>query len=153
MILENLDETNKAIIRRFLHKSPLGVLGTVSPDGTPQTALIAFAEYDNLDIIFETFQGTRKAQNLAYSTHASLTTGFSTVRHQTIQIDGTVVKLPRTEYARCIEHFSKKDTPCGPEFLNDPRVEFYRLTPTWLRYSDYNIEPNIFEIDLTKLDH
>jgi hypothetical protein len=54
----------KADIYQFIAKQKLGVLGTLSSGGSPQSALVGIAVTPELEIIFDTVKNSRKFQNL-----------------------------------------------------------------------------------------
>src|SRR2546427_4429674 len=58
-----LDMT-KSDIYQFIAKQKLGVLGTLSSGGSPQSALVGIAVTPELEIIFDTVKSSRKFQNL-----------------------------------------------------------------------------------------
>ena len=54
----------KADIYQFMSKHKLGVLGTLSSGGDPQSALVGIAVTPELEIIFDTVRSSRKFRNL-----------------------------------------------------------------------------------------
>ncbi len=54
----------KTDLFEFLERYKLGVLGTVSPEGVPQSALVGIAVTPALEIIFDTVKSSRKFRNL-----------------------------------------------------------------------------------------
>jgi Pyridoxamine 5'-phosphate oxidase len=69
-----LDMT-KADIYQFISKQKLGVLGTLSPGGSPQSALVGIAVTPELEIIFDTVKSSRKFQNLMSNSGCSFVVG------------------------------------------------------------------------------
>lgn len=130
------------IILDFLHEQPMATLSTVGADsGTPQAALIAFVETKQFEIVFETFGGSRKYRNLKHNGAVALVVGFSPTNHVTFQYEGVATEVGAEAIASTKALFADKDTPCSAEFLEDPRVRFFKITPRWLRYSDYRQKP------------
>ncbi len=118
-----------------------------SESKSPESALIAFAELQNLEIIFETFKDSRKYQNLKHDKHVSLVVGFDPKHHITLQYEGVASPVTEDEKEKYIELFLAKDTPCTEKFLRDLRVQLYKIKPTWLCYSDYSKgKPEIIEL-------
>jgi len=140
---------DQKIILDFLRNQPMAVISTLQPGSLqPESALIAFAETDRLEIIFESFVTARKWHNLQKNPHVSLVMGWDTDRHITVQYEGRAAALPPRHIERYIQLFLAKDTPCSETFLRDPRVRLFKVTPTWIRYSDYTGDtPRIIEID------
>jgi hypothetical protein len=50
----------KADIYKFIAEQKLGVLGTLSSGGSPQSALVGIAVTPELEIIFDTVKNSRK---------------------------------------------------------------------------------------------
>lgn len=126
---------------------PMAVIATDAKDApTPESALIAFAELPNFEIIFETFYKTRKYENLKVNPHVSLVVGWDVKNQITLQYEGIASPIPEDQTDKYRTIFLKKDTPCTEEFLHHPHVRLYKIKPTWLRYSDYMQKPPmIFE--------
>lgn len=125
-------------ILSFLQSCPMASISTISADGTPQSAVVAFAQTTDFEIVFETFFDTRKYANLIRNPHVAIATGFSPTLHITFQYEGIVKEMKTSEDVRwCKVQFKKKDTPCSDEFLGHPKVTFWKVKPIWLRYSDY----------------
>lgn len=124
-------------IFEFLQGCPMASISTLSGN-KPESAVIAFTQTKEFEIVFETFFDTRKYTNLQKYKNVALATGFSPTHHITFQYEGVAKPMSSPEEINeCKTLFASKDTPCGPEFLNHPKVTFWKITPTWLRYSDY----------------
>ena len=67
-----LDMT-KADIYRFIAKQTLGVLGTLSSGGSPQSALVGIAVTPELEIIFDTVKSSRKSRAQCDSCDSEIT--------------------------------------------------------------------------------
>jgi general stress protein 26 len=129
---------DKDRILNFLHSHPMATIATVDEKTSkPESALIAFAELDNLEIIFETFVDTRKYNNLRKNNHVALVVGWDTEHHITLQYEGIAKPITGTDIDIYRNIFLAKDTPCTEEFLLDPRVRLFRVSPTWMALSDY----------------
>jgi len=75
----------KADIYQFMSKQKLGVLGTLSSGGSPQSALVRIAVTPELEIIFDTIKGSRKYRNLMSNPGCSFVVGWTgeiTVQHE-----------------------------------------------------------------------
>lgn len=140
-------ETKKEILE-FLHRNPMAVISTQGNSSEfPESALIAFAEYENFEILFETFNISRKYQNLLKNNKVSLVIGLDHTKLITLQYEGVVEPVAEDEVESHIQHFLSKDTPCTEKILRDSRAKLFKITPTWLRYSDYtNGPPRILEL-------
>lgn len=142
-----MDKKEARKILAFMHANPMAVISTVGNDmGVPQSALIAFVELPNFEVVFETFYKTRKYENLKANRSVSLVIGWDIKKQITLQYEGRASPIPKKEYEKAITTFLKKDTPCKEQFLRHPHVRLYKIKPLWLRYSDYTGEvPQILE--------
>jgi len=130
--------TDKQRVLQFLHEHPMATISTIDVNGAkPESALIAFAELDNLEVIFETFYNTRKYNNLQRNSSVALVVGWDTKHHITLQYEGKAQQVTDAEVLTYRDIFLHKKTPCTEEFLLDPRVRLYRVQPTWIALSDY----------------
>lgn len=141
-------ERHQELIKSFLAQNPMAVISTIGEKtGNPESALVAFAELDNLEIIFETFFETRKQCNLQKNSKVSFVIGWDTERHITVQYEGDAYLIKEENVEEYKNIFLAKKTPCTEEFLLDSRVRLYKVTPTWIRYSDYTGDsPSVIEI-------
>lgn len=130
--------SDKERILTFLRSHPMATIATINEHKLqPESALIAFAELDNLEIIFETFIDTRKYHNLQKNGHVALVVGWDTKHHITLQYEGLAKPVNSKDVDIYRNIFLAKDTPCTEEFLLDPRVRLFRISPTWIALSDY----------------
>ena len=131
-------------ILNFLKTQILGVVSTIdSQTSKPESALVAFSETDNLEIIFGTFNDTRKVPNILKNPHISFVVGFGDV---TVQYEGTAKFTEGEEEKKCRDtHLAKN--PASKKYAFDPKQRFLKVSPTWIRYSDLSSTPEtIFEI-------
>jgi uncharacterized pyridoxamine 5'-phosphate oxidase family protein len=140
-----MNMADKQTILDFLHDHPLAVISTAS-NNKPQSAVVAFAELDSLELIFETFIGTRKYKNLQKNNWVSLAIGWNPKMHITVQYEGTASEVGEKEVEEYIKVFLAKDTPCTEEFLRHGHGKLFKVKPKWIRYSDYTgLKPKIVE--------
>ncbi len=66
----------KAELFAFMAARRLGVLGSVSPEGEPQSALVGIAVTEELEIVFDTLTTTRKYRNLTADSRACFAIGW-----------------------------------------------------------------------------
>lgn len=120
------------------------VLSTTGPQG-PESALVAFVETDELEIIFETFVDSRKYRNLHIHSRVSTVIGWASESYVTIQYQGNALELIGEDVLKARELFRAKITPCTEQYLSDTRVRFFKIKPSWIRYSDYDQSPPLIE--------
>lgn len=144
-----MNQAYKRKILDFLHRQKLGVIATTDPSRpTPESALIAFTEDDDLCLYFQTGKHTRKAANLAVNPHVSLVIGLSLDDLITVQYEGTAERITTPEgLEACKQRFIAKDSPTTEEYFNHPTAIFFKVTPTWIGCSDYSGEkPDVIEL-------
>lgn len=141
-----MNQADQKTIQQFLRSQPLATLSTVGSNGAPESALVAFLELENFEIVFETFYDARKYANLSKNPAVALVTGWDPDTHITFQYEGAATEIPEKETETYIQLFLQKDTPCTEIFLRNPKVRLFKIAPTWLRYSDYTGDaPRIVE--------
>ena len=65
---------SKLDLLRYMRSTNLGVISTVSSQGTPEAALVGIATADDHRVIFDTTTATRKHANLMHSPAVALVT-------------------------------------------------------------------------------
>jgi pyridoxamine 5'-phosphate oxidase-like protein len=128
----------EADLYNFILQCRLGVCGTISDAGTPQSALVGFAATPNLEIIFDTVKSSRKYPNLIARPACSFVFGWT--GEQTVQYEGEAQELRSPE----LEHYQEtyfKVWPDGPERMSWPGIVYFVVRPTWIRYSDFDQNP------------
>jgi len=125
---------NRADLIAFIRRHPLAVVASASSAGAPQAAVVGIAVTDQLELVFDTLGSTRKAQNLRRDRRAALVIGWDD--EQTLQLEGdadepsgaTLERLQRSYFAAF---------PDGPTRLAWPGLTYFRVRPTWARFSDF----------------
>ena len=127
-----------ADLHQFIRSNKLAVLGSVSLDGRPQTALVGIAVTPQLEIIFDTLNSSRKYRNLVSNSACSLVIGWN--GEQTMQYEGTAEELkpPGWEPYRAVYFQAHPD---GPMRMNWPGISYFLIRPRWIRYSDFSQSP------------
>jgi Pyridoxamine 5'-phosphate oxidase len=133
--------TNEDIFE-FVSKSDLAVIGTVSPEGKPQSALVGIAVTRDLEIIFDTLNTTRKYRNLSAISRCSFAVGWQ--GETTLQYEGEAREPSGSELVRYKEVYFKKWPTCIPHELW-PEIAYFVVRPKWIRYSDYNHTPPLIQ--------
>ncbi|HXA63873.1 MAG TPA: pyridoxamine 5'-phosphate oxidase family protein [Bryobacteraceae bacterium] len=130
----------EADLYAFMTKHRLGILGTIGPRGTPQSALVGIAITPQLEIIFDTVKSSRKYPNLIARPAGSFVIGGWGPGEQTIQFEGEAeeLKSPKLDRYQAI-YF--KFWPDGPARMSWPGIVYFVVRPTWIRYSDFDQDP------------
>jgi len=130
----------EADLYAFLVKCKLGVLGTICPAGTPQSALVGIAITPQLEIIFDTVKSSRKYPNLIARPACSFVIGGWGTGEQTVQYEGEAEELKSPELERYQEIYFKT-WPDGPARMSWPGIVYFVVRPAWIRYSDFDQSP------------
>ena len=128
----------KADLFAFLSGCKLGVLGSVSPEGIPQSALVGIAVTEELELIFDTLDTTRKYRNLTKNSRASFVVGWEGER--TVQFEGEAY-LPDGEELRRYKKIYFATWPDGPAREGWLGIAYFVVCPRWIRYSDFDERP------------
>jgi hypothetical protein len=132
----------KSGLRQFIDGQNLGVLGTISPEGQPQSALVGIAVTESLEIIFDTLNSSRKYRNLIAHPTACFVIGWA--GEVTVQYEGVAHETTGTELARFKQVYLAK-LPDSPTRESWPGIAYFVVRPTWARYSDYDQTPTLIE--------
>lgn len=119
----------------------LAVEASCASGGALQAALVGIAVTDAFEIVFDTLATTRKAQNLRASPRVAFVLGgWSTGDERTIQFEGIADEPVGAELERIkAAYFSK--WPDGRTRASWPGLTYFRVRPTWIRFSDFNEAP------------
>jgi pyridoxamine 5'-phosphate oxidase-like protein len=130
----------KSELLAYLQSQRLGVLGTLSPVGEPQGALVGYAVTPDLEILFDTVRTSRKYGNMLAHPLVSFTSG-STTGHgdeRTVQYEGVAEELAGESLAR-FQPVYFATWPDGVDRILWPDITWIVIRPRWIRYSDFNI--------------
>ncbi|ALC22509.1 pyridoxamine 5'-phosphate oxidase family protein [Streptomyces pristinaespiralis] len=133
----------------FLRRNRLAVQASAAPDGSPQAAVVGFAVSDDLEIVFDTVETTRKSLNLRADPRIALVIGWDDA--VTVQIEGLADFPAGAELARLQECYFRV-YPDGRDRLSWPGITYVRVRPAWVRYSDFTQEPpHVVEVSAAQL--
>ncbi|HTH71951.1 MAG TPA: pyridoxamine 5'-phosphate oxidase family protein [Candidatus Pristimantibacillus sp.] len=144
-----MQERHKRKVLEFLRCQKLAVIATASPvRPAPESALIAYAEDDELCLYFQTGVHTRKAANLKRNPAVSLVIGLSLETLITLQYEGRAEQIvDPAGLEACKQRFIAKDSPTTEEYFNHPTAIFFKVVPTWIGCSDYSGKtPEVIEL-------
>ena len=88
-------EGKKKKILDFIKKERLGIISSINEEGKPESGVIAFAETDNLDLIFGTSCDFRKYENINNNQNVSFVIGWDEI---TIQYEGVAKEAKGEEF-------------------------------------------------------
>jgi hypothetical protein len=128
-------------ILRFLREHRLAVQASSSLEGAPQAAVVGFAVTDEFELVFDTLATTRKAANLRRNQRmAFVIGGLGTGDERTVQYEGVADEPTGAELER-LRSIYYSVYPDGPNRVNWPGLIYVRVRPTWIRFSNYNVDP------------
>jgi hypothetical protein len=130
----------RAELFEFISSCKLGVLGSVSPAGVPQSALVGIAVTEELEIVFDTLDTTRKFRNLTADSRASFVIGW--VGEKTVQFEGEAFLPKGVELDRYKEIYFATWLD-GPARQSWPGMVYFVVRPRWIRYSDFDQRPPV----------
>jgi pyridoxine/pyridoxamine 5'-phosphate oxidase len=128
----------EADVYRFALQCKLGVLSSLGPSGTPQSALVGIAFTENLEIVFDTVKSSRKYVNLIARPACSFVFGWT--GEQTIQYEGVAEELAEPR----LKAYQEVYFQAWPECLSHiswPGIVYFVVKPKWMRYSDFDQRP------------
>jgi len=134
----------EAKILEFLkNKQPhLCVISTVASDGKPESALMAYAVYDesSLAIVLSTRSDSRKWKNLQINQNLSLVFG-SGFKESTVQFEGRAELFNNPNDYKILADVYFEQNPETLQFRGIPELVFIKVKPHWVRYTNYIVNP------------
>jgi general stress protein 26 len=139
-------------ILALMRSSRYAMEATVTPTGAPQAAVIGVAVTDAFEIVFDTIGGSRKAQNLRVNRRVALVLGNSyDGDERTIQYEGLADEPVGAELER-LKAIYFGVFPDGRDRQHWPGLTYFRVTPVWIRYSNFRTDPpEVVELDVGDL--
>lgn len=146
------DLRSKAAVLSFLKSHVLATISTANNTTLqPESALVAYAELDNFEILFLTLEGSRKWVNLQSNSKVAMVVGWESnpARWATLQYEGQaypVSDIDESHFRTIFLH--KKGSPCTEEFFKQPHMRLFKISPTWIGFSCFppGEKPRIVEI-------
>jgi len=148
-----IDPEFRARLLAFLRSERLAVQASSAADGAPQAAVVGFAATDEIELVFDTLASTRKARNLRGNPKIAFVIGGLGDRDErTVQYEGVADEPSGAELERLKREYYAV-FPDGPSRIGWPGLTYVRVRPTWIRYSDYNVDPpEIVELTANELN-
>jgi hypothetical protein len=125
---------NRSKLLAFLRDQRWAVQATVNSRRTPQAAVVGVAVTDAFELVFDTVSSTRKAKNLHGNKHIAFVIGWDDA--QTVQYEG-IAHEPKGEELTALKRVYFARFPDGVERERWPKIAYFRVKPTWIRYSDF----------------
>jgi hypothetical protein len=131
-----------AQVLSFMRAQPWAVEASVTPQGAPQAAVIGVAITDRWELLFDTVSQSRKHQNLIANPRVAFVIGWE--HERTVQYEG-IAELPTEAELPGVQAYYFDRFPDGPTRQTWPGLVYWRVRPTWIRYSDLNVNPPIIQ--------
>jgi len=122
-------------VYEFIAARKYGVISSIGPGGEPQSALVGIAVSPDLEIVFDTVKTSRKYPNLKVDPRIAVVTGWE--GEQTVQFEGLAVEPENGELQRAKAIYFAA-WPSGVERQKWPGIAYFLISPTWVRYSDFD---------------
>lgn len=127
-----------ADLYKFMATQRLGVLGYLSPQGAPRSALVGIGVTSELEIVFDTVSSSRKYGCLLSNPAASFAIGWA--GETTVQLEGQAFQPTGADLARYQQIYFAAWPECRSH-LSWPGIAYFVVRPNWVRYSDYAQNP------------
>jgi general stress protein 26 len=135
----------KELIYQFINQQKLGVVSTANPENKPEAAVVGIAVSANLEIIFDTIKTSRKYLNILRQPEVALVIGWD--EEITVQFEGMAEVLSDDSTADRLREIYYQAYPDGRERAATwPGLVHIKVTPKWIRYSNFNEPPLIGEV-------
>lgn len=128
----------KTELFHFMAAHKLGVLGYLSPQGAPRSALVGIGVGMEFEIIFDTVSSSRKYGCLLANPAASFVIGWA--GEVTVQFEGEAFQPTGAELARYQQVYFGAWPECR-DHLSWPGIAYFVVRPQWIRYSDFDQRP------------
>ncbi len=137
----------KKRIMDFMEVNMLTVISTVDANiNKPESAVIAFAQKDNFELIFGTKNTTRKYKNLQKNPNVSFIIGWDSDTG-TVQYEGIAKELSGEE-SKLHSSILIAKNPRSEKFVHKEDQRYFLVQPTWIRILDMTKNPDeTFEIN------
>lgn len=122
-------------LHAFIARQRYGVVATIQPDGSTESALVGIAVSPELAIYFDTLGDTRKAKNLRRDPRVSFVIGWD--NEQSVQLEGRADE-PKGAELEALKRIYYVAWPDGPTRERWPGITWVRIKPHWIRFSDFN---------------
>jgi general stress protein 26 len=128
----------KQFLSHYIHNHMIGVLATISQNGTPGAAVMEFGDTKNLELIFDTLKSARKYKNLLHSPNVAFVIGWD--EGTTVQYEGVATELHGKELVK-YKNIMFAKSPDFQKWEKLPNITYFKIIPQWIRYSAMNKKP------------
>lgn len=126
------------LILKFLKQNHLCVISTVNRIGHPQSAVMEYAETNNMELLISTFRKYRKYPNLVERKFVAAVIGWD--EGVTVQYEGEAHEL-RDEELKKMKSVYLTKLPEAKKWEGMEGISYFRVKPTWIRYTNMKAHP------------
>jgi pyridoxine/pyridoxamine 5'-phosphate oxidase len=119
-----------------------GVVSSLAPDGSSQSALVGIAITPDLEIVFDTIKTSRKYANLIARPSCSVVLWWA--GEQTVQFEGLAIEPKGAALNQYQDAYFATWAECRAH-LAWPDIAYLVVQPRWIRYSDFEQRPPLIE--------
>jgi len=124
----------------FMRSRRYAVEASVTAGSAPQAAIVGIAVTDRFEIVFDAIEISRKIQNLRVNRRIAFVIGGTDGDERTAQYEGIADEPHGAELVRA-KQFYFEVFPESRDHQRWPGITYVRVTPVWIRFSDYNVNP------------
>ena len=106
----------------------------MSPQRTPEAALVGYAVTPEFELVFDTTDATRKCPNLRANPAIAFVIGWE--GWETVQYEGMADEPAGEERERLLKIYLEA-FPDGVARQEWPGITYFRVRPRWIRFSSY----------------
>lgn len=128
---ESLDRDS---VVAFIRTHGDGVLSTLGPDGSPQSAYLTLTVTDRGELVLDAREASRKVANLRQDSRVAVVVGGAD--GVTLQAEGLADFPAGDEWQRCADAYQEA-FPRFASSLHDPAIVVVRVRIVWARLSDF----------------
>jgi pyridoxine/pyridoxamine 5'-phosphate oxidase len=136
----------KAFILDFMKQHALAVISTIAEDNTPEAALVGIAVSEDLEIIFDTVKTSRKYLNLLQNPRVAVVIGWD--NETTVQYEGIATELSGPDADGYKEVYFNVYPDGRERAVTWKHIVHFKISPGWIRYSNFNEGGGVEEMDL-----
>ena len=128
---------------RYLRTRRYAVEASVTLGGAPQAAIVGIAVTDAFELVFDSLETSRKMQNLRANHRVAFVIGGTDGSDErTAQYEG-IADEPRGVALDRVKQQYFRVFPDGRDRERWPGITYVRVTPVWIRFSDYSTNPPV----------
>ncbi len=135
---------NKEPLYEFMSRSKYAVLATINERNEPEAATIGIAVTEDLHIVFDTLDTTRKFRNLMANPKVAL---VITIDEETVQYEGQAQLHTAGGDEDLLLKTYFHAFPDGRDRQQDPSTVYFEVKPNWIRHSDFSEGEEVEEIE------